>query len=127
MMSMEDLIRSGVFSKARIDWEEYGDTKKMLAFIQEYGVSTGYEAAKLAELLQPIKVTGKKRTTQKTRLIIRAYKFMRIRHDAEKNFFPKDYPSMEQEVESLARSAGIEPESLKKLIQREGLHKKRTV
>ncbi|MDO9048996.1 MAG: hypothetical protein Q7U66_14850 [Methylobacter sp.] len=126
-MEICDIERHGALLPALKDWEQYGDNSKILAFIAKYGVRPGYEADLLVALLQPIKITGNRRTTQKTREIIRRYVFMRQRHDLEKEFCPDRCPSVEREIDVLASRLGIEPDSLKKLIQREGLHKKRTV
>jgi len=117
-MTFDDLCRAGAFYPALKDWEQYGDTDKMLSFILEYGVQAGREADLLVELLRPVKIRGKDRTTSKTREIIKHYKEMKLRRDAEISV-GLDYDILEIEHKRLAELHHIEPDSLKKIIQRE--------
>lgn len=117
MMTIDDLCRAGAFAQALKDWEQYGDTDKMLAFILEYGVQAGREADLLVELLRPVKITGKDRVTKKTREIMKHDKEMRIRRDAEISV-GLPYVKLEAEYERLAKHHNIEPDSLKKIVQR---------
>ena len=118
LVKLSDLIREGAFYPALKDWEQYGDTDKMLAFILEYGVQAGREADLLVGLLRPVKITGKARTTPKTREIIKHYKNIMIVRDAYKSV-GQTPPKLEIEHEWLAKHHNIEPDSLKKTIQRE--------
>ena len=117
MMTFDDLCRAGAFAQALKDWKQYGDTDKMLAFILEYGVQAGLEADLLVGLLRPVKITGKDRTTKKTREIIKHDKQMRIRRDAYRSI-GETLPSLEIEHERLAKHHSIGPDSLKKIVQR---------
>ncbi len=116
-MELSDLIRQGAFYPALKDWAQYGDNHKMLAFILEHGVQTGYEADLLVALLKPIIITGKDRTTSKTREIMKHYKAITIRRNAE-IIAGLDCISLESEREWIAKLHSIEPDSLKKIVQR---------
>ena len=118
MMTFDDLCRAGAFAQALKDWKQYGDTDKMLAFILEYGVQVESEADLLVGLLRPVKITGKERTTSKTREIMKHYKNIMIVRDAYKSV-GQTPPKLDVEYERLAKHHNIEPDSFKKIVQRE--------